>query len=140
MPWELSALIEKRKRTVEIPVTADDTLAVTYSPDAMTPDVWAKLQGWVTSNREADADPFDVATYVIVPLIKGWDLTVDGAPYPISVENVVALGLPLVAAISGALMTDFNEVRDTRDEKKGSRGGSSSPSSPAPGSLIGTSP
>jgi len=140
MPFELSDLITKRVRTVAIPVTADETFAVRYSPDAMTPDVWSNLQGWVKANADQEADPFAVATYVIVPLVKGWDLTSGGEPYPVTVENVVALGLPLVAAIAGAIMTDFNDARDTRDAKKGSGAPSSSPTIPAPDSLIGTSP
>ena len=111
-----------------------------YSPDAMTPDVWGNLQTWVKANAEQDADPFAVATYVIVPLVKGWDLTVDGEPYPVTVENVVGLGLPLVAAIAGALMTDFNSGRDMSGPKGPSVAPSSSPTTPAPDSLIGTSP
>ena len=140
MPFELVDLITKRERTVAIPVTATDDLAVRYSPDAMTPAVWANLQSWVKANAEKEADPFDVAAYVIVPLVRGWDLTVEGAPYAITVENVVALGLPLVAAISSALLADFHAGRDTRDAKKGSDGPSSPPDIPAPGSPTGTSP
>lgn len=140
MPFELSDLITKRVRTVEIPVTETESLAVRYSPDAMTPRVWADLQAWVRANAEREADPFDVAAYVIVPLVRGWDLTADGVPYPVTVEHVVALGLPLVAAISGALMADFNTGRDTRDAKKGSGAPSSTPDIPAPDSPTGTSP
>jgi len=140
MPFELSDLITKRVRTVAITVTADETFAVRYSPDAMTPDVWANLQGWVKANADQDADPFAVATYVIVPLVKGWDLTVEGQPYPVTIENVVGLGLPLVAAIAGALMTDFNRGRDMSGPKEPSGVPSSSPTIPAPDSPIGTSP
>ena len=138
MPFELSDLITKRVRTVAIPVTADETFAVRYSPDAMTPDVWANLQGWVKANADQDADPFAVATYVIVPLVKGWDLTVEGQPYPVTIENVVGLGLPLVAAIAGALKPIDEDDREGAKEPSGVP--SSSPTIPAPDSPIGTSP
>lgn len=139
MPFELSDLIAKRVRTVTIPVTETEGLAVRYSPDAMTPAVWARLQGWVREQAEQTADPFDVARYVIVPLVRDWDLTVDGEPYPVTVENVVNLGLPLVAAISAKLMADFNEGRDMSGPKGGSGAPSSTPSFPAPPSPTGTS-
>lgn len=139
MPFELSDLITRRMRTVEIPVTETECLTVRYSPDAMTPLVWANLQGWVRANAEKDADPFEVARYVIVPLVRTWDITVEGEPYAITVENVVALGLPLVAAISDALMRDFNAGRDMAGPKERSGAPSSAPDIPAPVSPIGTS-
>lgn len=140
MPYELSDLIAKRVRTVHVPIVDDETLAVRYSPDAMTPEVWARLQGWVKANAEKDADPFEVAEYVIEPLVSGWDITTDGEPYAVTRDNIVALGLPLVAAISGALMTDFNNLRDMSGPKGRSNGHSSPQSIQPADSLIGTSP
>lgn len=140
MPYELSDLIARRVRTVEIAVTETESLSVRYSPDAMTPEVWARLQGWVKASADKDADPFEVAEYVIAPLLKSWDITVDGEPYPITPEHIAALGLPLVGALSAALMADFNGLRDMTGPKGRSVALSSVPSTPAADSPTGTSP
>jgi hypothetical protein len=151
MPYELSDLISKRVRTVDIDATGDGAtvLHVRYSPDAMTPTVWARLQAWVQARGDEQADPFEAAEYVLEPLVRGFSvteggrtepLTRDGKPFPATAEAIAGMGLDLLRAISAAVMADFNGVRNTSGPKGPSGAPSSAPSTPPAASPIGTSP
>ena len=118
-PIEFADLVAKRLRTVEIPVTADESITVKWSPDAMTPEVFANLRSAQTAG--AGSDPFQVAATVIVPLVREWSIQQGGTMYPIETEPVGKLGLALNMAISRALNNDFvaslnpEGLEDTKD-------------------------
>ena len=117
MPIELNDLILKRERTLNVPVTAggDETIAVRWNPARMTRETFARLQEWQKDTEKSD--PFEVAEYLICPLVTGWEITEGGKPYPVNVENVAALGLDLVVRIAAALNEDYAVAADA---KKGS--------------------
>lgn len=116
MPVSLSDLVAKRAKTINVELGGDEPLVVTYSPDALTKDVYAGLQG-----AQDAKDPFLVAETVIVPLVRSWSLEDEGKPFPIDAEHVGMLGLPICQAITLALFEDINEASDTG---KGSASGS----------------
>jgi hypothetical protein len=98
---ELSELFARRVQTVEIEITPEpgDTFSVTYKPDAFTKAVQAEIQA---------AETEDAASVLLLRLIAKWSLVVDGEPYPVTKENLEALGFPLLMAISTVVNEDFN--------------------------------
>jgi len=114
MPIQLADLVAKRVKTITVDL-GGDTLTLGYSPDALTKTMLAEVEAGTI-----EKDPFKVAEAVIVPMVKTWDLEDGKKPYPIDVEHVAALGLPICNAIMGALFADVNEPPDT---KGGSGGG-----------------
>lgn len=99
---ELSDLFARRVQSVEIQITDEpgDSFTVTYKPDAFTKALQAEL-------KAAEAE--DTAALLLVRLIVRWSLTVDGEAYPVTIENLEALGYPLLMAISAVVQADFNE-------------------------------
>ena len=77
----------------------DDVFTVTYRPDAFTKELQAKLQA---------AEAEDSAALLMVNLISNWSLTSGGQAYEVTVDNLEALGFPLLGAISNAVMDDFS--------------------------------
>ena len=110
-PIDIGDLFAKRARLVEIGERDDEKFVVGYSPDRYTMEVHARLQ--LMSENKEEAAQFDAVSELMVSLISEWDLTVDGEPYPITKENLMALGLPLVGAISEAVQADFSLGRRT---------------------------
>jgi hypothetical protein len=98
---ELKDLLARRVRTLEIAIGDDtgETFWVKYTPEALTKQLQADL---------ADVDGPDSAAMLLASFIRAWSLTVDGEPYPITQENLQALGLPLLMSISTLVWEDFN--------------------------------
>jgi len=108
---DLNDLILKRTRAVYVPLGSDYGITVHWSPDAMSPTVYAGLQD--LKNQE---DPFQIANLFIAPLTARWELTSAGASnpmkkggndYPPTAENITELGLIIVKAIGEAINEDF---------------------------------
>lgn len=97
---DLADLFAKRVRTVEIAVTDTESITVTYKPDALN----KKLQAAIAAAANEDA-----AAVLMVNLLTAWDLTKDGEPYAINVENLEDLGLPLLVTIAAIVQEDFNK-------------------------------
>lgn len=116
MPVELNDLILKRERTIRVPINDDpkDDLVIRWNPTLMTKETYARLQAW--QRDETKTDPFEIAEYLIVPLVTGWDITVNGKPHPLNVETVAALGLDLVGHIGRALSADYAVASDTKKD------------------------
>lgn len=106
-PIEISDLFSRRARRVSIGWGdgEDETFTVGYHPDRYTMEVHARLQ--MMNEASEEATQFDAVAELMVSLLSEWDLTADGAPYPITKENLMALGLPLMGAISEAVQADF---------------------------------
>lgn len=120
MPIELNHIVQSAERTVSVPTGTgpDDAIVLTWNPTRMTREVWSNYQAWQAESRGSDvSDPFMIADLFIVPLATGWDITVDGAPYPLTVEHVTNLGMTLVERLMRAIGDDY---QDMREEKKGS--------------------
>lgn len=116
MPIELNDLILKRERTLIVPVTADggESIAVRWNPSRMTRERFARLQEWQKDNDRND--PFEAADELICPLVTGWDITVEGKPYPVTPEHVAGLGLDLVVRIASALNQDYALAADAKKD------------------------
>lgn len=97
---ELADLFGRRVRTVAVQFTDDDadTFEVTYSPDVFTKQFQAEM---------AAAESEDVAALSLHRLLKRWNLTVEGEPWPLTVENVEALGFSLIRLIVGVIQADM---------------------------------
>lgn len=108
-PIDLSDLFAKRARQVEVAWGdgEDEAFVVAYSPDAYTMEVHARLQ------LMGEQDGLDATADLMATLISGWDITDNGAPYPITKDNLVRLGLPLLMAISEAVQMDFSLGKKT---------------------------
>lgn len=102
-PIDIGDLFAKRARRVSIGWGdgEDEAFTVGYHPDRYTMEVHARLQ------LMNESDGLDAMADLMATLISEWDLTEDGAPYPITKENLMALGLPLMGAISEAVQADF---------------------------------
>lgn len=114
MPIELNDLRLKRTRKLAVPINDGETLAIEWNPSNMTPETFARMQEWF--KNETKDDPFEGATYVICPLMTAWELTDGGEAYPITPENVSALGLDLVIQIGNAIMADYRITADTKKD------------------------
>lgn len=115
MPIELNDLILKRERTLAIPINGEgDTLEIRWNPSHMTPKVYAALQEWQGDTTKAN--PFDVATYLICPLLTWWDITAGGKMHPITPENVSELGLDFVVLVGTALNADYQLAADAKKD------------------------
>lgn len=96
---DLAAIKMKRVRTVVIELAPGEDLEVRYKPDELT----MRLQEEIAEAKDQDS-----AAMLMVKLLCGWNLTVDGAPYPITVDNLHALGLPILLMIATTVQEDFN--------------------------------
>lgn len=98
---DLADLLQRRVRTVEIDIGdgSGETFWVKYKPDALTKEMQREI-------RDAEAE--DTMALILLSFLADWSLTVDGKPFPITAENLEALGLPLQMAISAIVQEDFN--------------------------------
>lgn len=103
-PIDIGDLFSKRARSLEIAwgEGEDEKFVVSYSPDAYTMEVHARLQ------LMSEQDSLDATADLMATLISGWDLTEGDQPYPITKDNLVRLGLPLLMVISNAVQEDFS--------------------------------
>lgn len=107
MPVELNDIITKRSRTID----CDGLFRFDWNPTRMTPQVYAGLEAW---REKTDRNPFDLATVYLMPLMTGWDITVDGKPYPVTAEHITALGIDLVVRIGDLIDEDYKLARDAK--------------------------
>lgn len=88
-------------KTVEVTI-GDGKLAVTYRPDAVTPELVDRMNNTGSAPGEA------IATSV-VELVESWDLTDnDGQPYPLTVEAVRKLPVSFLSSVTNAITDDIN--------------------------------
>lgn len=101
---DLSALLERRVRTIEVQVSDDpgDVLSLTYKPDALTMKLRAAMSAVPDENGE------EAMAMLLDSLVCGWSLTVNARPYPVNRENLEALGLPLMGVLAVAVRQDFD--------------------------------
>lgn len=118
---EVTQFKKALERTVQVPINEGETLAVKWSPQNVSPEFWDQMEAdsrAAVAAREKgeqfDRNPFDLATRVLLPLMTWWDLTVEGEPLPITVENIVSFGLPFVMAASDAIQQDFKIGESTK--------------------------
>lgn len=98
--FDIDELFAQRVRTVSIPVTATESMWVKYKPDAFTKQVQAEL---------TDANGLDAAALLMAQLLTEWSLTKGGEPYPITPENLEALGMPILLTIATLVQDDFSD-------------------------------
>jgi hypothetical protein len=119
---DLSDLLVKRTRVVNVDLGDGLGITIRYKPNALTPAIYAGLDA-AQNATEAKADPFALAGALIVPLLDSWSLTDGGKPYPITAETVSALGIVIVTRLGKELMADLNAVmspEETAELKKAS--------------------
>lgn len=111
---EVAQFARSLERTVHVPINESETLAIRWSPQNVSETFWDRRMAEAKAAEEAKArgetiarNPFDIAREVVLPLMTWWDLTANGEPYPITVENIVGFGLPFVLAVSDAIQQDF---------------------------------
>ena len=133
---ELSDLILKRGRAVNVRLGPDFGIAVRWNPDALTPDVWAAMSAEQeraeavrkakAAGESADENPFAGIDATLYPLLLGWSLTDKGQPYPLTPDTLKGLGLLICQAINAAIMADFKRVTSAEefDDTKGGSGAS----------------
>lgn len=110
--FDIDELFAKRVRTVTIPVTKDESMWVKYKPDALT----KQLQATIASGNNDDA-----ASTLLYGLLEEWSLTRGGEPFPITVENLEALGLAIMLTIATIVQEDFNDNVQMGKAKEPSR-------------------
>ena len=104
MPLELNDLARKVK-TVVVSLEDGDSFNVTYYPHKFTPEVNLALSFMFdegTSVREA----FGSFAGTLASIIKAWDITLDGQPWPVSAENINAMSDSVIQAMLGAIRED----------------------------------
>lgn len=112
MPVDLYDLMTRRGRALTISVGPEptDTISVRYKPDAYTKEIEAKILAANQSSAPARGIADGLAA-----LLDWWDLTAGGNPFPLTPENIEAIGLPICQLIWNAINADFVEA----DTKKG---------------------
>jgi hypothetical protein len=75
---------------------AGDTLNLTYYPNKLTTKAITQLDNGLDGMNAALAD-----------IIKSWDLTDNGEPYPINPDSLAALGVGLLLQISKGIVGDI---------------------------------
>lgn len=96
----LSQILSETK-VVSVSISGD-TLAVTYRPQAVTPEMVDRMNG-------ANSAPGDAIASTVVDLVHEWDLTDDnGKSYPITLETVRKLPVSFLSAVTQAITTDIN--------------------------------
>lgn len=132
MPLDLKDLYAGRQRrlTVDLGENEDGealSLSFKWSPEKYTKQVHAALQ----EARET-RDAFVIAEAVIVPLVTWWDLTDAGKPYPITTENVEALGLFIEMQMMFAIEGDFEVPANLKGISGASSSATAGPDSLSP--------
>lgn len=99
---DIDALFQRRIRKVEIQIGdgTDDVFAVWYRPDSFTFEIRDRMNATENDVERAEA---------LSTLIDKWSLTSKGAPYPITIDNLKALGIPLMTAILQVMEHDFTQ-------------------------------
>lgn len=112
----VSDLVRDR-RTVAVAVGAE-VVNVTYAPSYHTPALAERL-----SVLSASTDKPQWMLEFLAAALREWDVTDDaGAPYPITLESLMALPTVFLWAVLAAVLTD---LRGAADDPKGSGAGSS---------------
>lgn len=131
MPLDIKDLYAGRTRRLTVDLGGTEggeplALTVTWSPERYTKQVHAAVQ-----DARETRDAFAIAESVIVPLLTWWDLTADGAPYPITAETVAALGLFIELKLMAAIEADMEVeagLKGTSGARSSDGAGSASPS------------
>jgi hypothetical protein len=93
-----------------VPVKFHDvTIQVQYDPSAATAELSSKAERYGRSLRAPgyrgkDKFPVPELRFILADVVKAWDLTRDGQPYPIDVVELAKLPTPLLRAISDAIL------------------------------------
>lgn len=95
-----------QEKTIEVPF-GDETLTVTYRPEALTPAMLVAMDEAKTTKQQ-----MDVVAGLLAEMVASWDLTVGGEPYPL--EKDALLQLPL-----GFLNTVFQALTEAERPKDG---------------------
>jgi hypothetical protein len=102
-----------------IPVKFHDiSLQVTYDPSAPTAALSARATRYAQSLSKRGyqgKDKFPAADlrYILANVIKAWDLTRDGQPYPIDVVELAKLPTQLLRAISDAILENEGPKKES---------------------------
>jgi hypothetical protein len=121
-PVEFADLVARLYRPLTVELGEGAAIRLRWSPDALTPPIFAALSAAFDRTDGEDRDPFGMAAAVICPLVKEWDLTEQGAPYPITPEALADLGIRINTRIMRALYADLMATMSdevAREEKKG---------------------
>lgn len=90
--------IKSKPATVTVPI-GDESFTLVYAPSKINADVER-----VELEYRRRGETMSALAYCLSEWIVEWDLTEDGQPYEITMENVVALGADVVNVISEALL------------------------------------
>lgn len=129
MPISLSEFKSKRGKLETIDYGDGDSISFRWRPDRLDDDLFEAL-----SEASESKNPMEANKRVICAVVTEWDVTDQGMPYPITPENVGALGI----FIQMDIIKRINAGVDESITKKGLSGGSSTPASPTPIALTGT--
>lgn len=132
MPLDLKDLYAGRQRRIDLALGENEdgeplSLAFKWSPEKYTKQVHAAL-----NDARESRDAFLIAEAVIVPLVTWWDLTDAGKPYPITTENVEALGLFIEMQMMFAIEADFEVPANLKGTSAASSSGVGAPDSSSP--------
>lgn len=110
----LSQIITKREATLRVKLTDDraDDVTVAYRPDLYTTAIEATITE-ANERRMVARATADALGAVLV----SWDFDRDGEPFPLTPENITAIGFPIAKKIWDAIAADVNG--QTGDTKKG---------------------
>jgi hypothetical protein len=102
MDIDILDLFEKRARVVEVTLGDEpgETFTVRYKPDAYSKSMIARVQ-----NLE---DESETPAEVLEELLTGWSLKSGGKPYPLTRENIDALGYLIQIMTLNAVQADYS--------------------------------
>lgn len=105
MTLDLAALFNlEATTTVQL---GDLSFDVRYAPNKLSVDAFNKV---IKAQKDAD---IDTLAGMMIDAIIGWDLTLNGEPYPVTRENLGRLPIPVFGQLITAVL---REVRDPNGE------------------------
>ncbi len=107
MPVDLYDLVNRNQRTVTVQIGPEptDTITAVYQPDKYTVEAEAAL---TAANRAGEF--VKGAAEFLASILVRWDLTAGGEPFPVTPENINAIGFPIAKKIVDGLNADFVDV------------------------------
>lgn len=105
MPLEFRQL--QGRRATAVAHYAGEDVRLDYRPELLDAPTVSKLQSMLQT-AEAPTAYIDL----LARLVAEWDITEDGAPMPVTRENLTRFGVTLLDALASAILLDMQPAKN----------------------------
>lgn len=124
---ELTDILKARERVVIIEVAPDFAIRVSYSPDAFNTELAETVKAKIGEGHSDEA-----VRHQLSVLLRGWDLTRDGAELPCTEETQQEIGPQLRSLLLNRVMADLTAYTRSQTAARSDAGKTPAPIAPLP--------